>query len=51
MNCLRSWVFIVSAYKVSGLFSEPENDPQQHYTETLLTLDGLAHCYDFATEE
>lgn len=38
-------------YYVSGLFSEPENDPQQHYTETLLTLDGSAHCYDFATEE
>ncbi|MCC3406143.1 MAG: methyltransferase domain-containing protein [Microcoleus sp. PH2017_10_PVI_O_A] len=38
-------------YYVSGLFSEPENDPQQHYTETLLALDGSAHCYDFATEE
>ncbi len=38
-------------YYVSGLFSEPENDAQQHYTETLLTLDGSAHCYDFATEE
>ncbi|MDY6782973.1 MAG: methyltransferase domain-containing protein [Cyanobacteriota bacterium] len=38
-------------YYISGEFSEPENDAQQHYTETLLTLDGSAHCYDFATEE
>jgi predicted O-linked N-acetylglucosamine transferase (SPINDLY family) len=38
-------------YYLSGRFSEPENDAQQHYTETLLTLDGSAHCYDFATEE
>lgn len=38
-------------YYISGKLSEPENDAQQHYTETLLTLDGPAHCYDFATEE
>jgi len=38
-------------YYLSGQFSEPENDAQQHYTETLVTLDGSAHCYDFATEE
>jgi hypothetical protein len=24
---------------------------QEQYTETLLTLEGAAHCYDFATEE
>lgn len=38
-------------YYISGKLSEPENDAQQHYTETLLTVDGPAHCYDFATEE
>lgn len=38
-------------YYISGKLSEPENEAQQHYTETLLTLDGPAHCYDFATEE
>lgn len=38
-------------YYISGKLSEPENDAQQHYTETLLTIEGPAHCYDFATEE
>jgi predicted O-linked N-acetylglucosamine transferase (SPINDLY family)/SAM-dependent methyltransferase len=38
-------------YYISGKLSEPEHDAQQHYTETLLELDGPAHCYDFATEE
>ncbi len=38
-------------YYISGIFSEPATNPQQHYSETLLTLDGPAHCYDFATEE
>jgi predicted O-linked N-acetylglucosamine transferase (SPINDLY family)/SAM-dependent methyltransferase len=38
-------------YYISGKLSEPKNDAQQHYTETLLTLEGPAHCYDFATEE
>jgi predicted O-linked N-acetylglucosamine transferase (SPINDLY family)/SAM-dependent methyltransferase len=49
-SCITTGMRYVDYY-VSGLFSEPENDPQQHYTETLLTLDGSAHCYDFATEE
>lgn len=49
-SCITTGIRHVDYY-VSGLFSEPENDPQQHYTETLFTLDGSAHCYDFATEE
>jgi predicted O-linked N-acetylglucosamine transferase (SPINDLY family)/glycosyltransferase involved in cell wall biosynthesis/predicted O-methyltransferase YrrM len=36
-------------YFISGTLTEPE-DAQQQYTERLLTIDGPAHCYDFATE-
>jgi predicted O-linked N-acetylglucosamine transferase (SPINDLY family)/SAM-dependent methyltransferase len=49
-SCITSGMRHVDYY-LSGQFSEPENDAQQHYTETLITLDGSAHCYDFATEE
>lgn len=38
-------------YYISGKLTEPENDAEQHYTETLIALDGSAHCYDFATEQ
>ena len=38
-------------YYISGKLTEPDNDAQQHYTETLVTIDGPAHCHDFATEE
>lgn len=34
-------------YYLSGILSEPA-DAQAHYTEHLLTVDGPAHCYDFA---
>ncbi|MBD2201231.1 glycosyltransferase [Calothrix sp. FACHB-1219] len=38
-------------YYISGKLTEPVNDAQQQYTETLVTVDGSAHCHDFATEE
>lgn len=38
-------------YYISSKLSEPENNPQQHYSETLVTLDSPPQCFDFATEE
>lgn len=38
-------------YYISGELTEPENNAQQHYTETLVTINGPAHCNDFGTEE
>jgi len=37
-------------YYISSQLSEPENDAQQHYTETLVKLDSPPQCFDFATE-
>ncbi len=38
-------------YYISSKLSEPEENAQQHYTETLVTLDCPPQCFDFATEE
>jgi hypothetical protein len=38
-------------YYISGKLTEPENNAQQQYRETLITIDCPAHCHDFATEE
>ena len=38
-------------YYISSKLSEPEENAQQHYTETLVTLDSPPQCFDFATEE
>lgn len=38
-------------YYISGKLTEPENEAEQHYTETLITLDGAGLCVDFGTEE
>jgi predicted O-linked N-acetylglucosamine transferase (SPINDLY family) len=38
-------------YYISGKLTERDDNAQQHYTETLITLDGSGLCLDFATEE
>ncbi len=38
-------------YYISSKLIEDQNAAQQQYTETLITLDGSAQCFDFATEE
>ncbi|MDZ8065617.1 MAG: hypothetical protein RMY64_08245 [Nostoc sp. DedQUE08] len=38
-------------YYLSSKLSEIEDNPQQHYTEKLITLDSPPQCFDFATEE
>ncbi|WP_333350408.1 O-linked N-acetylglucosamine transferase family protein [Microcoleus sp. B3-A4] len=38
-------------YYISSKLTEAESNPQQHYSETLITLDVPAQCFDFATEE
>jgi len=38
-------------YYISSKLSEPEENAQQHYTETLIKLDCPPQCFDFATEE
>ena len=38
-------------YYLSSQMCESKNDAQQHYTETLITLDTLPQCLNFATEE
>jgi predicted O-linked N-acetylglucosamine transferase (SPINDLY family) len=38
-------------YYISSKLSEPENNPQQHYRETLIKLDSPPQCFDFATEK
>jgi predicted O-linked N-acetylglucosamine transferase (SPINDLY family) len=38
-------------YYISSKLSEPENNAQQDYTETLITLDIPPQCFDFATEK
>ncbi|MBD2680438.1 MULTISPECIES: hypothetical protein [Nostoc] len=37
-------------YYISSKLSEPKTNPQQHYSETLITLDSPPQCFDFATE-
>ncbi|WP_088892090.1 glycosyltransferase [Leptolyngbya ohadii] len=39
----------IDYYLTSGL-TEPEQDIQAYYCETLIPLDGAAQCFDFATE-
>jgi predicted O-linked N-acetylglucosamine transferase (SPINDLY family)/glycosyltransferase involved in cell wall biosynthesis/predicted O-methyltransferase YrrM len=38
-------------YYISSKLTEAGSNPQQHYSETLVTLDVPAQCFDFATEE
>ncbi len=38
-------------YYISGSFTEPEQNAEQDYRETLCMLSGPAHCYHFAAEE
>ncbi|MGE5659840.1 MAG: methyltransferase domain-containing protein [Actinomycetota bacterium] len=38
-------------YYISSQLTEAGSNAQQHYTETLITLDSPAQCFDFATEE
>ncbi|HAA32365.1 MAG TPA: hypothetical protein DCE56_37535, partial [Cyanobacteria bacterium UBA8553] len=37
-------------YYISGQLIERDDNAQQHYTETLITLNGSGLCLDFATE-
>ena len=34
-------------YFLSGTLSEPEVGAQEHYRETLITLDGVGYCFDY----
>ena len=38
-------------YYISSKLSEPKNNAEQHYTETLIKLDSPPQCFDFGTEE
>ncbi|WP_341730460.1 methyltransferase type 11 [Microcoleus sp. EPA2] len=38
-------------YFISGKLTELENGAQEHYTETLVMVEGPSLCFDFATEE
>jgi predicted O-linked N-acetylglucosamine transferase (SPINDLY family)/glycosyltransferase involved in cell wall biosynthesis len=38
-------------YYISGRATEPADNPQGQYTETLRLIDGPAHCCDFGSEE
>jgi predicted O-linked N-acetylglucosamine transferase (SPINDLY family)/cephalosporin hydroxylase/glycosyltransferase involved in cell wall biosynthesis len=38
-------------YYISGQLAEPDVDAQQQYAETLMTIEGPAHCYNFGVEE
>ena len=38
-------------YYVSGRATEPADDPQAQYSETLRLIDGPAHCCDFGSEQ
>jgi predicted O-linked N-acetylglucosamine transferase (SPINDLY family) len=48
-SCVTTGFRNIDCY-VSGRLSEPASAAQDHYTEKLLTIDGPAHCYDFAPE-
>jgi predicted O-linked N-acetylglucosamine transferase (SPINDLY family) len=38
-------------YYISSKLSEPEEHAQQHYTESLITLNSPPQCFNFATEQ